>query len=77
MAIAIGTLCENNMPVSLIFTILVHSAGQGIPSFLMNLGVYYHIHKGLQLVPILSQSNPSRSLHPISLRSILILSFHP
>jgi hypothetical protein len=41
-----------------------------------NLKVHCNVHKSPQLVPVLSQMNPAQNSHPISLRSIVILSFH-
>jgi hypothetical protein len=38
--------------------------------------VQYRVHDGLPLVPIFGHANPIHTLNPISLRSILILSFH-
>jgi hypothetical protein len=52
------------------------SAGQEIPCFLRNQKVQNLLHKSPPPVPILSQINPIQSPHPISLRSILILSYN-
>jgi hypothetical protein len=51
------------------------AATQELPSILWNPKVRHRVHKSPTLVPILSQIDPTRS-HPISLRSILILSTH-
>ena len=45
------------------------------PSFNQEISMFhYHIHKHLPPLPILTQSNQSMSPHPISCKSILILS---
>jgi hypothetical protein len=48
------------------------AATQELPYTLWNPKVHYHVH----MSPILSQNNPVQPHHPISLRSILILSAH-
>jgi hypothetical protein len=51
------------------------SASQGIPHLLRNPKVHYRVYKSPPLAPILFQFN-SLNRHPVSLRSILILSSH-
>jgi len=50
-----------------------HSASQ-ILNLIWNPKVHHHVHKSLLLVPILSQMHLVHTLHPIPLRSILIIS---
>jgi hypothetical protein len=38
--------------------------------------IHYRVHRSLPLVSVLCQINSVHTAHPISLRSILILSFH-
>jgi len=53
-----------------------HSASQEILSLLWNPKVHYRVQNSPPLVSILGQKNSIKTL-PLSLRFILILSFHP
>jgi hypothetical protein len=54
------------------------AASQDFPSILLNAKVHYRVHKSPPLAPTLSLIYPIHTIpsHPISLRSILILSTH-
>ena len=52
------------------------SDGWEIPCISCILTVYYHVHKNPTLACIFNQMNPVYTLHPLSLRSITILSSH-
>jgi hypothetical protein len=52
------------------------AATQKFLNILWNPNVYYSVHNSPQLVPILSQVSPVFTTHPISPRSILMLSTH-
>jgi hypothetical protein len=55
----------------------VSSATQEILRILWSPKVYYGVHNSQPPVPVLSKIDPVHAPHPASLRSILILSFHP
>jgi hypothetical protein len=52
------------------------SASHKIPNILWDLEDDYHVDRSLLLIPILSQIKPFHTHYPISLKSILILSFN-
>jgi hypothetical protein len=53
------------------------SASQEIPRFLWNPNVQYRVHKNLPLALSFTIRIQSTTFHPISLRSVLILSYYP
>jgi hypothetical protein len=52
------------------------SATTKLPSILRNPKTHQRVQNNLPLIPILNQSNPTHTTHPISLRSILIFFTH-
>jgi hypothetical protein len=62
-------------PVELSYTLgaTTYTAARWFPSILWKPKFYYHIPRIFQPVPILSQTNPVHSTHPMSIRSILML----
>jgi hypothetical protein len=53
-----------------------HSFNEEIPLLLWNPKTPYRVHRSVPLAPVLRQCIQSTPLHPISLRFVLILSFH-
>jgi hypothetical protein len=56
--------------------VTLRSASQQIPDLLETPKVHYRLHRSLSQTRILNQINPIHNLHPISLITIVILSFH-